>query len=52
MFFNRVFEFPLLRNAQKGDKKNRTKQPKEEKKNGGKKAAFFVMSPDVFFPCF
>jgi hypothetical protein len=34
-FFNRVFELPLLRNAQKRDKKNRTKtkQPRE----GGKK---------------
>jgi hypothetical protein len=34
----------LSRNAQKHDKKNRTKQPREKKK-----AAFFVMSRDGLF---
>jgi hypothetical protein len=34
----------LLRNAQKYDKKNRTKQPRVKKN-----LAFFVMSPDGFF---
>jgi hypothetical protein len=44
----------LLRNAQKRDKKNRTKQPKAKNinKTEGKKAAFFVMSPDGFFSNF
>jgi hypothetical protein len=43
----------LLRNAQKRDKNNRTKQPKEKKKKTeGKKAAFFVMSQMDFFRVF
>jgi hypothetical protein len=41
----------LLRNAQKRDKKNRTKQPRvtKKKKRRKKKPHFFVMSPDGFF---
>jgi hypothetical protein len=47
-FPTRVFE-PLLRNAQKRDKTNRAKQPREKKKTKRrKKATFFVMSPDTF----
>jgi hypothetical protein len=49
VFFNRVFELPLFRNAQKRDKKNRAKQPREKNQNGGKKATFFVMSPQMDF---
>jgi hypothetical protein len=46
----------LRLSAQKRDKTNRTKQPKEKKKkkNGGKKPTFVVMSPWIFsiFVCF
>jgi hypothetical protein len=49
-FFYRVFELPLLRNAQKRDKTKPSKTTAgEEKKTEGKKATFFVMSPDGFF---
>jgi hypothetical protein len=45
----RVFELPLLRNAQKRDKKNRTKQPTTEgekkEKNGRKKNPHFCDEP-------
>jgi hypothetical protein len=56
-FFYRVFELPLLRNAQKRDKKNRTKQPREKKKKTDeKKATFFCDEPrrifSEFFPVF
>jgi hypothetical protein len=57
-FFLWRFELPFSRNAQKRDKKNRTKQPREKKKTEEKKAAFFVMSRDglfrkkAFFSCF
>jgi hypothetical protein len=47
-FFYRAFELPLLRNARKRDK-NIKQNNRGRKKNGGKKATFFVMSPDRFF---
>jgi hypothetical protein len=50
VFFYRVFELPLLRNAQKRDKKKPSKTTEVEKtKTEGEKATFFVMSPDGFF---
>jgi hypothetical protein len=42
IFFNGVFELPLSRNAQKRDKKNRTKQPREGKKKRRKKKPHFL----------
>jgi hypothetical protein len=45
--FNRVFELPLLRNAQKGDKKktNQTTEGEKQKKNGRKKRHVFRDEP-------
>jgi hypothetical protein len=49
-FFYRVFELPLLRNAQKRDTQKSSKTTEgERKKTEEKKATFFVMSPDGFF---
>jgi hypothetical protein len=48
VFVYRVFDLPLFRNAQKRDKKIEQNN-RGRKKNGGKKATFFVMSPDGFF---
>jgi hypothetical protein len=51
IFFYGFFELSLPRNAQKRDKKNRTKQPREKKrkKTEEKNPAFFVMSPGGLF---
>jgi hypothetical protein len=49
-FFNRVFQLPLSRNAQKRDKKNSQMiEGEKEKKRDEKKPTFFVMSPDGLF---
>jgi hypothetical protein len=45
-FFYRVFELSLLRSAQKRDKKIEQNNRVRGKKKEGKKATFFMMSPD------
>jgi hypothetical protein len=51
-FFNRDFELPLLRNAQKRAKEIEQNNRGREKKTDGKKDAFFVMTQKEFFDCF
>jgi hypothetical protein len=56
IFFNRVFELSLLRNAQKRDKKKSSKTTEGEKNLEETKATFFVISLygflDLFLSCF
>jgi hypothetical protein len=47
--FNRVFELPLLRNAQKRDKKTEQNNRGREKKNGGGKSRIFCDEPRWIF---